>query len=817
MPFKLFLLAGASGIVLGLPMSAHAVSSCDTTGTISGSGASWSWTSGNCQIGATAQPSVISASGTSLGTLTNLATISISGLILANSGTMAALINGDTPGSGAALSSSGTSAIINTGTIGALTNHGTINGAASGAIMNYGLIGTLSNDGTISGIHAIHNHGPITLLINQANGVIQATSSAIRNDVGTIGTLVNEGIISGSPAVENAVSIGSINNSGTITSTGTAILNTGTIGTIDNSGTISGAVYAISNSSAGFGILTNSGVIAGDILNSSTTALTINGGSAAYGTLTGYAAGMAGTITSTQSNLVFNSGYLLLNDDINVGASHLVINNGATLKLASARTITGSYKQSGGGLVIVTSNAGTSYGYLTVSGSASVTSTSVTISGAGLTSGETFTIVRSGTGGTYANDTATISGSSGLTASVSTSGGDLLVTLVTCASCAGTSSAGTSYQALGRPAGHNAATMGAALDALSSSATLSADMTGILSTISGLSTTQAAQAIRQLGPSQTTAPALMGFSADGLASGALTQHQQAAMVYDPATGKAAGSEGHGNSLWGQVLGGGAIRSGTDSTAGFRVKEFGLASGVDHMFADDLMGGAALSWVRAYAAGSDSAATNSTLDSYMLTGYGSWRQGPWFVDGQAGAGYNRFHQKRGVDFLGRTANVDFDGEHYLLRGQTGYDWPVGGAVTLAPLAGLTYLYSVNNGYTESGAAGADLTIDRKGAGSLSHDLGGRVRWSAETPWGRVKPELRAEWVHDYRQSGLATTGTLAGAAFTTSTPRTSPDGAQIGVAATLEGTDALSFRAEYSGDLRADYQSHTGVIKVLWGF
>ena len=50
-----------------------------------------------------------------------------------------------------------------------------------------------------------------------------------------------------------------------------------------------------------------------------------------------------------------------------------------------------------------------------------------------------------------------------------------------------------------------------------------------------------------------------------------------------------------------------------------------------------------------------------------------------------------------------------------------------------------------------------------------------------------------------------------------TPRIAADGARIGVAATLVKSDRLSFRAEYDGERRAGYQSHTGLLKVLWQF
>ncbi len=52
-------------------------------------------------------------------------------------------------------------------------------------------------------------------------------------------------------------------------------------------------------------------------------------------------------------------------------------------------------------------------------------------------------------------------------------------------------------------------------------------------------------------------------------------------------------------------------------------------------------------------------------------------------------------------------------------------------------------------------------------------------------------------------------------FSVTTPRIATDGAELDLAATLLHSDRLSFRAEYDADLRAGYQSHTGLIKPLW--
>ena len=120
--------------------------------------------------------------------------------------------------------------------------------------------------------------------------------------------------------------------------------------------------------------------------------------------------------------------------------------------------------------------------------------------------------------------------------------------------------------------------------------------------------------------------------------------------------------------------------------------------------------------------------------------------------------------------------------------------------MTPLAGLTFLRAVSDGYTESGAGTADLTVKRHGSNSLAHDLGGKVSWTTDTVWGRLKYGVRAEWVHDYRQSAITTSASIDGASFAATTLRLKADGAQAGLDLTLDSTDALSIRAEYTGEV-----------------
>jgi autotransporter-associated beta strand protein len=359
--------------------------------------------------------------------------------------------------------SAASAAVANVGALASLdtlTNTGSLVGSSTlgAGISNAAgsTIGTVNNamTGNILGVTTgILNSGTISTIANQ--GLIAGTSLAgdetygIRATGGSIGLIQNDGTIQGAFAgvVVEGANVQAIDNSGTISSA-TSFLSGNTtspyvgllartgasIGPVTNSGTITGLYNAIQvDATSTIGTITNSGQIAGDITSASTTDLVIAGGSGnTVGRLTGSSGGVGvadkGLIKLTGANVVFASGNLLLNDDIGVGATHAVINSGATLQISNPITVIGNYTQTGGGLAINAANA-TTYGYLDISGDALVGNTTISLNGSDLAAGQSYSVVRAGGSAAYSGNTAFVSTNNGLLAQTSTTGGALVVTL----------------------------------------------------------------------------------------------------------------------------------------------------------------------------------------------------------------------------------------------------------------------------------------------------------------------------------------------------------------------------------------------------
>jgi uncharacterized protein with beta-barrel porin domain len=796
-------------------------------------------TIGGSSVGALTNSGSISASitaianyGGSIGALTNSGSISAHSVGVFNGGTVGTLTNSGTisgvnfgvfsTGTIGTLSNSGSisdGGIVNSGSIGALNNSGTINGGGwTGIANNTGTIGTLSNSGTISGgggYAGILNNGSIGTLTNA--GTISGIGGIINNAGSAIGTLSNSGTISGGTQagiVNSGGTIGTLTNSGVLRGS-IGIANSGSIGTLSNGGTIQGPT-AIFNASTGMlGPIVNSGLIAGDIVNQSSQTLTIGGGSGTtFGTLTGASGAIdsadQGAITSTASNLVFASGNLLLNDAINVGSNTVII-SGATLKVVNPVAITGAYQQTGGGIVAQAASA-SSYGYLNVSRDATVANATIVITGSGLVGGTSFTIVRAGGTGSYSGDTVSIIGTNGLTATLNTAGNDLVVSL------AGSSSGSSNFTAIGLATGGVAAQLGPVLDRINGSnpASAVAFQNAVLVPLVLLPQSQQGQAMKQLAPAYNTSQLVLNSAST--AQETVEQHQQTTTRYDPKTGETAG---FGDSaLWAHLLDNGARRDSKAGFDGYHSSDTGMVVGVDHLFTPEVLGGVAAIGLRGSLPGIDSpSAQSATLDSYQLIFYGTYRHGRAFIDGQLGAGWNQFSQNRSIAFLGETASASFDGQQYLAHALAGYDFPVGGTggMVITPLVGLRWLRARNGAYSETGAGAADLSVKGQDLNGLTQEFGLKTTWSFATEFGQFVPEVTAQWLHDYTDGPIATSGVIGGETFAVTVPRVAADGARIDASATLKSSDRLSFGVEYDGELRAGYRSHTGQIKARWQF
>ncbi|AXV84354.1 autotransporter outer membrane beta-barrel domain-containing protein [Ralstonia solanacearum] len=823
----------------------------------------------------------ISATGNAFGVYNTymIDTLSNSGLITAdsrgilNNGTITTLINNR----GGTISHSGSAfgdGIDNGGTIGTLTNSGVISAAGStgygNGIDNSGTITTLTNNsgGTIAGNYTgLYNSDTIGTLTNHG-AIIGGYSAGIAND-GTIGTLTNSGVITGSNSysgsdgfgVKNSGTITSLTNasggtiSGTVSGSGAAygVFNGGTIGSLVNSGLITGSTYALYNDTGStLGPVTNAGVIAGNIRNLSSSNLSISGGTGTtFGTLTGYGGGSTlGTIDNPNSNVVFASGNLLLNDNVNLGTGTInAVNNtgSAVVQVNQPVTITGNYNQGSGATlqIGVASGATTQgtlgtdagYGRLVVTGNTTIASgSSITLqsNGYAFAAGQRYVVVD--TAGTAAYNAGSlryaINGYASTVTGAAVANGsksDLVLTVVSATSLSlpATPSPTTTTSTTTTPNPASIATAPNAVASLNgllgytgiSSPTLLNLYNAALGSLSEGSTAGANQIGKQLGATQTGwAPAAPTFDALNVVGAHVNTLRlaQAAGTTGVATGDSPAQWG----VWGQAFGGHAQQSEREQIDGYRANYGGLLIGADREINDQWRAGGVFSYSNTSIDNTGDASGNATrVNGYGLIGYASYTGNPWYVNLSGAAVQQQYDTSRVVSMQGfsGTASGHFSGQQYVARTEAGYPLPVGSA-TLTPLASLTYSHLTQDSYAESGGNGAALSVGSTHVSSVKSGLGAKLEKGFATRYGQIVLEARAQWIHEYNHAKQVTGASFAAdatgqTAFTTVGMTPVSDLADISLGATLLRANNLSLSARYELQAGRGFVSQTGSVRL----
>ena len=138
--------------------------------------------------------------------------------------------------------------------------------------------------------------------------------------------------------------------------------------------------------------------------------------------------------------------------------------------------------------------------------------------------------------------------------------------------------------------------------------------------------------------------------------------------------------------------------------------------------------------------------DADVSSWQLGVYGTHARGRLHTAASAVYGGDRYDFTRTVNAGGRTfaAGGETDGSTVTLAAEAAYLLPVD-FLDLQPLAGLQYVYSSRDAYTETGLGAANLAYGEADGSSLRVQLGGRAsKLLGEAGRFAVVPEVRAWW-------------------------------------------------------------------------
>jgi outer membrane autotransporter protein len=758
-----------------------------------------------------------------LGSVENLSPGSISGnygFEIQNSGSNATVISQNLLNSGTINATFGTTnigiALFSSTVGGVISNSGSITAAQYGVMMlNYfGGFGdangtptaaSITNSGTIS-ITGTGFASPVGILLAGASisgDVVNAGAGVIQNAKG-VGIYVGNATAS-TTTVGSTVS-GNLVNKGTINAKTGIVVAGGSIvaGAVVNSGNITGSTAAIDFTGAGAAMTLNQqgGTITGNILlspNGDTVNIT---GGAIAGNVVGANSATGGTVNFALGTGTYTTGGTFNVDNININSGTVVLandatvfgalTNNATLQLnnTGTRTLTGAFAQSAAGTLAMEISP-TGAALLHVTGKATLAGTLLPLYDPGTYSATTYTLMQAGS---ISGNFAQLGGTppAGFTQSETTTATQVQLTLggaaqplVVKPSNATVFSATTSTLIL-----NDQQLIGLVLNQIGSH--FGGEDTG--TGTAGLGSPDADMQMQQLAS-----------LAGNTNLGAI---EQVAQALPQAVSDYGG--------WFRGVGSFASINGSSAAPGFNGDVGGFLAGFDRPIAPGLYAGVAAGYTHSDI---NESPTNGNVDTAHVLVYGGGALAIGYWSATAGYSHDSISTARGIAGIG-TATQSHGGNEFNGGAQWAVPTPIaglgGGTATLTPKLGIIYTHLGEDGFSETGAGGFDLTNSGQSTDSVQPFVGLGVSQTFVTPDGtQIAPSAHIGYSHELASDNrLLNVGVVSGATFIIQGVKPSRDMLTTGVGITVRLQDSLAFYANYDALVRTGNTSDQTVSAGL---
>ncbi|MCP5404622.1 MAG: autotransporter domain-containing protein [Pseudomonadaceae bacterium] len=674
--------------------------------------------------------------------------------------------------------------------------------------------GTIQIMADSTGPVAIYNSGTIAAI----EGNAAAISASSANLTGAI-TIYNTGTISGSVNTSDTADA-IYNNGGTISGTvnmaggtDTLSITSGTItGAVDmgagndlvqitNGATLGGAIDGGANTDQLdilSGVVTTQGAINNfETVNVSSTS-TLNLYKGTNHTIANLTVESGGTVNVSETDVVFAAG----------GAQNI----SGTLNVAAGRVVSASgISFAGGGTLGVHVADSSTAGRIDVDAGAggSFTGGSLTIhlaSDAGfIASGTEYRIVSNTNGAAAVTPSLTTSTQGLYTFQVGAGGnaGDISLTILR----ADTNTAAT-----------NTGNVAIANIMDSISQTTNTQLLAVQNVITQQTTTAGVNnVLDSLRPVDGTAAAMAGADVS-VATGGQISTRLASLRNG--TSMNTGDGMFSNHFWMQGYGKVSEQDDKDGVKGYDANTLGGSFGIDtDTMVDGMTTGLAFSYGNTNIDSKAVANSETDANSYLITGYGSkvYDTGV-YLNGQVSVGYNQYESTRTVTGVG-TANGDFDGMQYGLKGEVGRDY-VYDMWTFTPMVGAQYTHVDIDGYTETGAGGANLVVGDISLDALDLSVGAEAALNLPMEnGGTVRPYASAKYIYRAGDDTVDTNARFVGggAAFTTRGVKADRSSLNLGTGLTVASAGGMDVTLNYDADIRDSLVGHAGALKFRWAF
>lgn len=197
---------------------------------------------------------------------------------------------------------------------------------------------------------------------------------------------------------------------------------------------------------------------------------------------------------------------------------------------------------------------------------------------------------------------------------------------------------------------------------------------------------------------------------------------------------------------------------TQTLAGFHSESASGVLGLDYRFSDKVFAGIA---GRYASSNVDLHGNGGTLDADDIntTLYSTYYPGQdWYLEGTMHYGKGKFDLTRKIDFtlpglsVAELASSSTKGHQFGASLGGGTEWVFKDGAVSQLTGGVYYTRSNIDAYTETGANGLNLEINKQSINSLQARFGAQLSKAASYSWGVVIPQFNFTWVNEFLRDG-----------------------------------------------------------------
>ena len=280
---------------------------------------------------------------------------------------------------------------------------------------------------------------------------------------------------------------------------------------------------------------------------------------------------------------------------------------------------------------------------------------------------------------------------------------------------------------------------------------------------------------------------------------------------------------NGHKFWVQGYQSSAKQAYRNNIAGYNARTQGVSLGVDtENLLDDMVIGITAGYAHTDVNSKDRNETKTDINSYQIAVYGDYDlEDDMYV--QATAGYvhsennSTRHNVGGVN--GLEAKADYASRYGFLETELGRRYRLEQG-TLIPSVNMLYGHHKADDYTETGAGGANLSVQSKGIDIF--EIGAEVDavWKHGFENGRViEPNIHLGYSYDVLAEEIVVNSrfTGGGSSFVNEGAEPARHKINLGGGITYQHSDVLTLKAGYNFEYKDDYIGHSSLIKVEYKF